>query len=195
MKTTMDTLAQDDDREWLEADGLGGFAAGRADGTRSRRYHALLVSATKPPTDRVALVAGVEAWLIFDDKRVPLSINRYQGDYLYPDVRGSLRSFQHTPWPRWTFEVASNVIVTHEIFVPRGRSAVVLTWRLVSPHAGCRLEVRPFLSCRDPHALTHENSAFQFGAERVANSVRWRPYEGLPQVTALSDAQIGRAHV
>ncbi|MEO6711658.1 MAG: amylo-alpha-1,6-glucosidase [Planctomycetota bacterium] len=178
-----------DDREWLEADGLGGFASGRADLTRSRRYHALLLSASKPPAERVALVAGVEAWLILDGVRIPLSTNRYQGDALYPDIRGSLRSFRHTPWPRWTFEVAGNVIVTHELFVPRGRSAVVMTWRLVSPHAECRLEVRPFLSCRDPHALHHENPAFDFATTRVANSVRWRPYPGLPGITALSDAQ------
>jgi len=30
-------------REWLEADGLGGFASGTATGIRTRRYHALLL--------------------------------------------------------------------------------------------------------------------------------------------------------
>ena len=30
-------------REWLEADGLGGFASGTVDGIRTRRYHALLL--------------------------------------------------------------------------------------------------------------------------------------------------------
>ena len=30
-----------DDREWLEPDGLGGFASGTVSGIRSRRYHAL----------------------------------------------------------------------------------------------------------------------------------------------------------
>jgi glycogen debranching enzyme len=28
--------------EWLEADGLGGFASGTVSGERTRRYHALL---------------------------------------------------------------------------------------------------------------------------------------------------------
>lgn len=31
--------------EWLEADGLGGFASGTATGVRTRRYHALLLNA------------------------------------------------------------------------------------------------------------------------------------------------------
>ena len=29
--------------EWLEADGLGGFASGTTSGVRTRRYHALLL--------------------------------------------------------------------------------------------------------------------------------------------------------
>jgi len=35
-----------DEREWLEADGLGGFASGTVSGVRTRRYHALLLTAT-----------------------------------------------------------------------------------------------------------------------------------------------------
>lgn len=37
-------------REWLQSDGLGGFASGAASGLRTRRYHALLLVATTPPT-------------------------------------------------------------------------------------------------------------------------------------------------
>ena len=35
----------DDRTEWLEADGLGGFASGTTAGIRTRRYHALLLTA------------------------------------------------------------------------------------------------------------------------------------------------------
>ena len=31
--------------EWLEADGLGGFASGTSTGLRTRRYHGLLLAA------------------------------------------------------------------------------------------------------------------------------------------------------
>ena len=46
----------DDATEWLEADGLGGFASGTTIGFRTRRYHALLLAATTPPTGRMVLV-------------------------------------------------------------------------------------------------------------------------------------------
>ena len=36
------SLRADIDREWLETDGLGGFASGTTSGVRSRRYHAAI---------------------------------------------------------------------------------------------------------------------------------------------------------
>ena len=50
-------------REWLEADGLGGFASGTSTGIRTRRYHALLLTAMTPPTGRIVLVNGFDAWV------------------------------------------------------------------------------------------------------------------------------------
>jgi glycogen debranching enzyme len=52
----------DPDAEWLEADGLGGFASGTVSGIRTRRYHALLLTATTPPAGRMVLVNGFDAW-------------------------------------------------------------------------------------------------------------------------------------
>jgi len=53
----------DDRTEWLEADGLGGFASGTTAGIRTRRYHALLLTAVTPPTGRLILVNGFDAWV------------------------------------------------------------------------------------------------------------------------------------
>src|SRR5215831_13216562 len=47
-------------REWLLANGLGGFASSTVVGANSRRYHGLLVSATRPPVGRIVSVAKLE---------------------------------------------------------------------------------------------------------------------------------------
>jgi Glycogen debranching enzyme N terminal len=49
--------------EWLEADGLGGFASGTVSGIRTRRYHALRLTATTPPVGRMVLANGLDAWV------------------------------------------------------------------------------------------------------------------------------------
>jgi hypothetical protein len=63
--------------EWLEADGTGGFTSGTVNGIRTRRYHGLLLSAMTPPTGRVMLVNGFEAWLETPAGRVEVSAQRY----------------------------------------------------------------------------------------------------------------------
>ena len=83
----------DDQREWLETDGLGGFASGTVSGIRTRRYHGLLLAAANPPTGRAMLVNGVEAFITTPAGRFPLSTQRYEGDVVYPDGFRSLESF------------------------------------------------------------------------------------------------------
>src|SRR5918993_2838343 len=90
--------------EWLEADGLGGFASGTVSGIRTRRYHALLLTATTPPTGRMVLVNGFDAWLTTSAGRVALSTQRYAPDVLHPDGYQRIRSFTAQPWPTWEFE-------------------------------------------------------------------------------------------
>src|SRR6201988_1029860 len=93
-------------KEWLEADGLGGFASGTATGIRTRRYHALLLTATTPPTGRIVLVNGIEAWIETASGRFALSSQRYLPDVLYPDGMQSVADFCSTPWPTWSFMMA-----------------------------------------------------------------------------------------
>ena len=49
--------------EWLEADGLGGFASGTVAGVRTRRYHGWYVPAIPPPRRRWMLVSGCEEFV------------------------------------------------------------------------------------------------------------------------------------
>jgi predicted glycogen debranching enzyme len=166
--------------EWLEADGLGGFASGTASGLRTRRYHALLNHAATPPTGRRVLVAALEAWLDTAAGSFALSSHAYLPDAIHPDGVDHLVAFTHEPWPTWTFRLPDGSEVVHEIFVPHGAPAVVATWRLAK-RAGegpFVLRVRPLLSGRDHHALHQENAAFRFDGETRGDCVRFEPYPG-----------------
>jgi predicted glycogen debranching enzyme len=181
-------------REWLEPDGLGGFASGTVSGERTRRYHALLLAATTPPTGRFVLVNGLDAFVETETGRFALSGQRYAGEVLHPDGPHRVESFQAEPWPRWTFALEDGTRVEQEVFVPKGRPLVVVTWRLASPAPAARLEVRPFLSGRDYHSLHHENADFRFEPEVGGEGARvaFRPYPGLPEVVALTNGRFFR---
>ena len=175
------------DAEWLESDGLGGFASGSVGGARTRRYHALLLTTTTPPTGRVVLVNGVEAHVVRGDARVPLSTSRYLPDVLYPQGFRHLLSFTASPWPCWTFDLGDGGTVSHEIFVARDSCETVLRWRMSGLVGPCRLEARPLLTGRDYDALHYRNESFAFRAVSQAGNVTWRPYGILPAIGALSN--------
>src|SRR5262245_7049260 len=109
-----------DDREWLEADGLGGFASGTASRVRTRRYHALLLSALRPPADRIVLVSDLEAWVVTDGGRFGITPQHYAPGVLHPAEPQS--TFSSEPWPTWRIRLADGTEIEHSIVVPRGHA-------------------------------------------------------------------------
>src|SRR3984893_19242452 len=99
------SLPISDSAEWLEVDGLGGFASGTTTGIRTRRYHALLLTATNPPSERKTLVNGFEAWVETTRGNWFLTSQRYAPDIVYPDGLTHIRKFEPRPWPTWRFEL------------------------------------------------------------------------------------------
>jgi predicted glycogen debranching enzyme len=173
--------------EWLEADGLGGFASSTTSGIRTRRYHALLLTATTPPSGRLVLVNGFDAWIESEASKIWLSAQRYAPDSVSQNEY--LRSFQIQPWPQWSYRLALDLWLDHEIFVPHGQSMVVLSWRLAGRvDQSYRLTVKPFLSGRDFHACHHENNSFRFEPTIEGDTVSWCPYAGVPAVVCRSRA-------
>jgi predicted glycogen debranching enzyme len=175
--------------EWLEADGLGGFASGTAAGTRTRLYHALLLASQHGPAGRQVLVNGCDAFVETAAGNFAISSQRYQPGVTAPDGAEHIQSFTTDPWPRWVFTLPDGTLVSQEIFVPKGLRATVLTWRLLTPKPGVVLRVRPFLSGRDYHSMHHENGAFRFDAEQCGEAVAWAPYQGVAAIHAFSNAR------
>ena len=173
--------------EWLEADGLGGFASGTATGIRTRRYHAWLLAAAGAPTRRFALVQGCEVWVDTPAGRFALTSQRYEPGVVHPDGAARIASFSPNPWPTWVYHLPGGVRIAHELFVRRGAPCVVASWKLRAGAGPVILSARPLLSGRDPHALHHENPAFRFEPEASEGSIVWRPYEGVPAVRMASN--------
>jgi predicted glycogen debranching enzyme len=173
--------------EWLETDGLGGFASGTAAGIRTRRYHALLLTAMTPPNNRVVLVNGYDAWLETSTGLYALSSQRYTPDVIHPDGAQRIESFEPHPWPRWIYRVEDGTRIEHELFVPHESSMTVLSWRVRDATGHVALLLRPFFSGRDYHALHHENAAFQFVPDRRSSRLAWHPYSDLPRIVTISN--------
>ena len=130
---------------------------------------------------------GFDAHVVTPAGRFALTSQRYLPDTTAPDGARRLVRFEAEPWPRWCFELEDGTRVEHEVLVRKGLSAVVLSWRLLDGPRAAALEVRPFLSGRDYHALHHENGDFGFGALVSGASVVFQPYPSVPAVTVVSN--------
>ncbi len=182
--------ATDSSAEWIEADGLGGFASGTVSGIRTRRYHALLLTARTPPAGRMVLVNGFDAWVETPTGTSAVSSQRYGPDVIHPDGAARIESFEYEPWPRWRYKIDNDLVLEQELFVSKGQSAIFISWRVVAggdDSGDIKLKVRPFLSGRDFHSTHHENASFRFDAEQNGEQVTFRSYDGVPAVIAHSN--------
>jgi predicted glycogen debranching enzyme len=170
----------DDRTEWLDADGLGGFASGTVSGVRTRRYHALLLSATTPPTGRLVLVNGFEAWAEDGSGRFALTTQRYSPNVLHPDGADRIASFTDEPWPKWELRLGDHRI-RQEIFVQHGKRTVAVSWTLLDG-GPMVLYARPLMSGRDYHSTHHENGAFRFEPRADGDRTVFEPYAGIPAI-------------
>ncbi len=180
-------MTVDRGREWLEADGLGGFAMGTPETLRTRRYHALLLAATRPPEGRMVLVADLETYVETAAGRFALCSHSYRGGFVHPDGLTRLASFTHEPWPTWEWELPGGTRVRGELVVAPGHARVALRWTRIAGEGIAWLWVRPLLAGRDYHATHHENGAFRFDADTEGDRVRWTPYPDVPTIVASSN--------
>lgn len=179
------TLPVDTASEWLEADGLGGFASGTSAGIPTRRYHALLLAAARPPADRFVLVNGLTAWLETADGPIALSSHHYA-----PSVTSSgatVECFEAEPWPCFRYRTHTGLVLSQEVVALHGSPSVIVRFRLLTPRPGVVLCVRPLLSGRDFHHLHHENPGFCFDSRRHGELVEWSPYPAVPVIRSLAN--------
>jgi len=182
-------MTVDDNREWLEADGLGGFASGSVSGVRTRRYHALLLTASTPPIGRIVLVNGLDAWIDAGAGREALTTQHYAPDVSSPDGISRITHFTTSPWPTWELQTASGCRIVHDVCVERHTGRVALSWTVAEAPGPVAIVVRPFISGRDYHALHLMNPDFRFEPARSGHRIVFKPYSGLPPAVFESDGE------
>lgn len=183
-------------REWLETNGIGGFASGTLSGANTRRYHGILTAATRPPLGRLTVVSKLEETVTADGEAFELSSNQYPGN-VHPRGFEYLQSFRLDPFPVWTYTVAG-VEIEKRLFMPHGRNATVVTYKTKSKIRGKKppvsMTLRPMLSFVDYHHLQHETNGFDggyterelrfapFGKAANEKVIEMRPFAEMPHL-------------
>ena len=167
-------------REWLQTDGLGGYASCTVPMCPTRRYHGLLVAVPDGSSERHVFLSGLSEALEGGGRSYDLSLTRYPETWV-PSEDIGLECFELMPWPRWTFRLGLGVF-TREVLVPRGSRTVLVRWRHQGERSGLKLSLRPRLPFREARALTFENLDLDGRVQRTEGEHTIRPYSSLPEL-------------
>jgi predicted glycogen debranching enzyme len=177
-------------REWLETNGLGGFASSTILGLNTRRYHGLLVAATTPPVGRVVMLSKLEETLVVAGERFDLSANRYPGA-VHPQGFRYLSEFRLDPFPTFVYEL-EGLRLEKTVFMVHGENTTVVEYKVRRARSrsgsDVLLELRPLIAFRDYHSTTHANSSLNANVEKQPGLATVRPYDGLPPLYVAHDA-------
>ena len=168
-------------KEWIETNGLGGWASSTVAGCHTRRYHGLLVAATRPPIGRMVLLSKLAETLQVEGYAIELDTNRYPGA-VNPRGHELLTSFALDPMPVFVYE-AGGVTLKKTVAAIHGENTTVVLYEILEAPAAISLELRPLVAYRDYHALQHANDALRIANASFKDGVfRATPYDGAPEL-------------
>lgn len=142
--------------EWIVTNGRGGFAMASLSGLLTRRYHGLLVAATKPPVERFVLLAKLEVAALVGGLTYELSTNDYP-EAVHPTGYKMLESFSAGPVPTWRWRLGETVI-EQTFCMTQGEDTTHIRLRAVEGKQPVTLMVRPMCTSRHFHMLTNRES-------------------------------------
>jgi predicted glycogen debranching enzyme len=167
-------------KEWLETNGLGGFACSSIIGANVRRQNGWLIASLRPPVERFVLLSKIEDRVVVNNHDVHLSTNIYPGT-VFPHGFNIQTEFRLRPWPTFRyvcheFEVERGVCLIH------GENTVVVSYTNTGGRGPLEIKARPLLAFRDYNALAKRNDSVNFSLEAVPGGVAVQPYPKLPRL-------------
>jgi len=172
-------------REWLETNGVGGWAGSTVSGAHSRRYHGLLVAAIDPPVGRMVLLSQLAETVEIDGARHELGCNRYPG-VVHPRGFEYLERFERGLFPIFTYKV-DGILLRRTVAAIHGHNTVVIQYDAEAAPGEAEpgafiLSLRPFVAGRDYHHLIKANGDIQQDAVLDEGVLRLPSYSGVPDV-------------
>ncbi|HKO80515.1 MAG TPA: glycogen debranching enzyme N-terminal domain-containing protein, partial [Chitinophagaceae bacterium] len=163
-KTTLQDFANATQYEWLETNGLGGWAGSSIIGVNTRRYHGLLVAAIAPPTDRMVILSKLDETIVVDDKRVELGVNLFPDNIIHPQGHQYLDSFSKDLSPQWEYE-AEGVRLRKTIAMIHGENTVVILYEVMNASKPFALELLPLIAAKGYHSLVREGAQMHWDVD------------------------------
>ncbi|HEX2947718.1 MAG TPA: amylo-alpha-1,6-glucosidase [Clostridia bacterium] len=157
------------EREWLLANGIGGFSSSTVIGGNSRRYHGLLVASLKPPVGRHLILSQLHEKVILPGAEYSLH-SFSTGDYIEKGFHNQ-QSISIDPLPVFTY-VMGDLSIVKTVTMVYGENTVAVVYRVTTGSDEVTLRISPLVNFRDYHGDSHrEYMCFSQEAEKDGTKV------------------------
>jgi len=161
--------------EWIETNGLGGWASSTVYGLNTRRYHGLLIAAKNPPVGRINLLSKLDETVIVNGQDYQLGSNQYPG-VVHPNGFEYLKSFRRDLFPEFYYE-CGEVNFKKTITSINNENTTLIIYEIITAPANSEIEFRPFVAGRDYHSLSHANDSINRDPSFEKGILKLQPYD------------------
>ncbi|MGO9137497.1 MAG: amylo-alpha-1,6-glucosidase [Syntrophales bacterium] len=173
--------------EWLDTNGLGGYASSTILSCNTRKYHGLLVANLRMPRGRHVLLSWLEDAVVSGKEDLFLSCCQYPGVF-FPDKKHFLTEFNVDYSPRFTYE-AEGMRIHKAIMMIHKEDCVLIRYDVEDCQSPGLLRLRPFVAFRGYHSLTKENTFLQTETYRTEGGFKLQPYDGMPPIVMQTSVE------
>ncbi|MCU0430512.1 MAG: amylo-alpha-1,6-glucosidase [Cytophagaceae bacterium] len=167
-------------REWLETNGLGGWASSTISGCNTRNYHGMLVVATKPPLGRMVMVSKLEEFIHTPEGIVELQCNQFPG-MVKDQALQYLVHYQQAPFPTFQYKIGE-IELEKTIAAIHGKDLVVVKYQVKKAPQAFIMDLKPLIAARDYHSLSKANGFINQEVTFGNGSLCLQPYSDLPPI-------------
>ncbi|PWT94931.1 MAG: glycogen debranching protein [Bacteroidetes bacterium] len=172
-ETTLQNFSAAREFEWLETNGLGGYSSSSVTHAHTRRYHGILVAATRPPVERMVLLSKMEETIVTGNGVFELGCNQF-GNTVIPKGNQFLLHFSKKIFPQWEYEI-DGVVLKKTIFMVHGENTVAIIYDVVKSPSPFRMEILPLVAARSYHSLNHAGPQMHWDYEWHENIFHNKP--------------------
>ncbi len=186
-KTVCQNLRKSLRREWLETNGLGGYASSSLVCCNTRKYHGLLNVQQAHPAGRFVLLSTLEESISVGQKEAFFSCRKHP-DVYYPRGHEYLHEVSLGPVPTFTYRYG-DVHFVRQIMMLHKQNVTLIRYSLLCADSSdacaslpgtAKLRIKPLLAYRNMHALGASNIDFQVKTWPAQSGFSIRPYNTLP---------------
>ncbi len=164
--------------EWLETNGLGGWAMSTISGLNTRMYHGLLVAATRVPVERHVMVSHLDETIESDDQCYELFSHGFQEGF----GKCHLVSFEKGLFPTFIYSPKEGIKLEKTVVAINGENTTLVRYRLLDGSFPITLKLRPLIAARYYHDYGTSLEGFAEECHYEGETLSLKPKQELPTI-------------